>query len=274
MNTHTQKINMKKVKISHEVPFCLLEQSREFNNYDYCLPHLMDENEEYRNFFIESRARSRYIVMDNSLHELGEAYDTERLIYWMHQIKPDEFIIPDVWEDMNASIVNAKQWAQTELPEGILKVAVVQAKSLHEAALCTQIYKDLGYKKIAYSYGASYYHTEMCPHLNIDLGKAIGRFMVLSHLQRNKTLLPNDRVHLLGTASPIEFGMYKNMPFIESIDTSNPIMAAIGEMPYTKMGLHLKPMANMNKHQDISKEFVNEDLVDFNVEMFRTINGL
>ena len=30
----------------------------------------------------------------------------------------------------------------------------------------------------------------------------------------------------------------------------------------------------MNKHQDISKEFVNEDLVDFNVEMFRTINGL
>jgi hypothetical protein len=68
--------------------------------------------------------------------------------------------------------------------------------------------------------------------------------------------------------------MYKNMPFIESIDTSNPIMAAIGEMPYTKMGLHQKPMANMNKHQDISKEFVNEDLVDFNVEMFRTINGL
>jgi hypothetical protein len=46
---------MKKVKISHEVPFCLLEQSREFNNYDYMLPHLMDENEEYRNFFYESK---------------------------------------------------------------------------------------------------------------------------------------------------------------------------------------------------------------------------
>ena len=39
---------MKKVKLSHEVPFCLLEQSREFNDYDYCLPHLMDENEEYK----------------------------------------------------------------------------------------------------------------------------------------------------------------------------------------------------------------------------------
>jgi hypothetical protein len=98
--------------------------------------------------------------------------------------------------------------------------------------------------------------------------------MVISTMFRDKTIVNTDRIHLLGTASPIEFGMYKNMPFIESIDTSNPIMAAIGEMPYTKMGLHLKPMANMNKHQDISKEFVNEDLVDFNVEMFRTINGL
>jgi hypothetical protein len=51
-------------------------------------------------------------------------------------------------------------------------------------------------------------------------------------------------------------------------------MAAIGEIPYTKMGLHMKPLANMNKYQDMSKEFVNEDLVEYNVEMFRQINGL
>ena len=90
---------MEKIKISHEVPFCLLEKSREFNDYDYCLPHLMDENEEYRDFFYKSKEMGRYIVMDNSLHELGEAYDSDRLIYWINEIKPDEFIVPDVWED-------------------------------------------------------------------------------------------------------------------------------------------------------------------------------
>ena len=265
---------MKKVKISHEVPFCLLEKSREFNDYDYCLPHLMDENEEYRNFFYESKKMGRYIVMDNSLHELGEAYNSERLMHWVNEIEPNEFIVPDVWEDYAASVRNAKLWSYPQLPSNTTKVAVVQAKSIYEAGLCVQAYRDLGYKKIAFSYGAEYYHTEMCPHPNIDLGKAIGRYMVLSNFQKNKTLLPNDRVHLLGTASPIEFGMYKNMPFIESIDTSNPIMAAIGEMPYTKMGLHMKPIANMNKYQDMSIDFVNEDLVEYNVEMFRQINGL
>jgi hypothetical protein len=79
---------------------------------------------------------------------------------------------------------------------------------------------------------------------------------------------------LLGTASPIEFGMYKNMPFIESIDTSNPIMAAIGEMPYTKMGLHKKPSANMNNYQTIPIEEVSEVVLDYNIKMFREINGL
>jgi hypothetical protein len=263
---------MKKVKISHEVPFCLLEKSREFNDYDYCLPHLMDENEEYRNFFYESKKMGRYIVMDNSLHELGEAYNTERLLYWVNEIKPNEFIVPDVWEDKNASVRNAKQWATVELPKEVMKVAVVQAKSMHEAILCTVAYKDLGYKKIAYSYGASYYN-DVCPHPNKDLGKAIGRFIVVSSLYEQKILSKFDRVHLLGTASPIEFGMYKNIDCIESIDTSNPIMAAIGEIPYTNMGLHAKPLANMNNYQDMSLDHLNEDLVDYNVDMFRQING-
>jgi hypothetical protein len=273
MNTHTQKINMKKIKISHEVPFCLLTKSREFNDYDYCLPHLMDENEEYRVFFLNSKNVARYIIMDNSLHELGEAYNSDRLMYWVNKLEPDEFIVPDVWEDYAASVRNAKQWATVKMPANTTKVAVVQAKNIHEAMLCTQAYKDLGYKKIAYSYGASYYN-DICPHPNKDLGKAIGRYMVIYDLYKQDVLSMFDRVHLLGTASPIEFGMYKNMPFIESIDTSSPIMAAIGEMPYTKMGLHMKPLANMNKHQDMSLDFVNEDLVEYNVEMFRRINGL
>jgi hypothetical protein len=273
MNTHMQKINMKKIKISHEVPFCLLTESREFNDYDYCLPHLMDENEEYRVFFLNSKNIARYIIMDNSLHELGEAYNSDRLMYWVNKLEPDEFIVPDVWEDYAASVRNAKQWATVKMPANTTKVAVVQAKNIHEAMLCTQAYKDLGYKKIAFSYGASYYN-DICPHPNKDLGKAIGRYMVIYDLYKQDVLSMFDRVHLLGTASPIEFGMYKNMPFIESIDTSSPIMAAIGEMPYTKMGLHMKPLANMNKHQDMSLDFVNEDLVEYNVEMFRRINGL
>ena len=264
---------MPKVKLSHEVPFCLLEKSREFNDYDYCLPHLMDENEEYRNFFYESKKMGRYIVMDNSLHELGEAYNTERLMYWVNEIKPNEFIVPDVWEDYTASVRNAKSWIQIELPEGVTKVAVVQAKSLHEAYLCVQSYKDFGYKKIAFSYGAQYYH-DLAPHPDKDFGKAIGRYMVLSQMYEDKLLSPTDRVHLLGTANPIEFGLYKNIKCIESIDTSNPIMAGVEKRMYHQLGISPKPVANMNKYQDVSEDFIETELIEYNVRKFREINGL
>jgi hypothetical protein len=139
--------------------------------------------------------------------------------------------------------------------------------------LCTVAYHDLGYKKIAYSYGASYYN-DLCPHPNKDLGKAIGRFVLISWLYNQKIITKFSRVHLLGTASPIEFGMYKNIECIESIDTSNPVMAAVGEMPYTKMGLQSKPLANMNNFQNMNIEDLNQDLVDWNVSMFKEINGL
>jgi hypothetical protein len=139
--------------------------------------------------------------------------------------------------------------------------------------LCTQTYKDLGYKKIAYSYGASYYN-EVCPHPNKDLGKAIGRFIVLSSLYEQRILTKFDRVHLLGTASPIEFGMYKNIECIESIDTSNPIMAAIDETAYDERGLYKKPIANMNNFQNMNLEDLNQYLVYWNVKRFREINGL
>jgi hypothetical protein len=270
---------MKKVKISHETPFCLLEKSLNFCDYQYALPHLLESNEEYRNHFIKCKERGIEIYLDNSLHELSYAMDADVLLKWIDILRPSNFFVPDVWEDKTSSVRNAKLWSQVELPDGVMKVAVVQAKSTHEAILCTQAYKDFGYKKIAYSYGASYYN-EVCPHPNKDLGKAIGRFMVISQLYKENILTKFDRVHLLGTASPIEFGMYKNIECIESIDTSNPIMAAIENTRYNEMGLLSKPIANMNNFQDKTIEQIASNptlfysTVEHNVKMFREINGL
>ena len=212
------------MRVSHEVPLNLLNASPNFNHYDYCLPHLLDKYESYKEYFLEARKQGRYIIMDNSLHELGEAYNTERLLHWIEVLKPDEFIVPDVWENMESSINNAAEWTQIKLPKDTLKVAVVQAKSIEEATECYLKYRALGYRKIAFSYGAKYY-SELVPHPNREIATALGRVHVISTLYNNDVISKHDRVHLLGCAVPQEFIYYKDMPFIETIDTSNPIMA-------------------------------------------------
>ena len=258
---------MKKIKVSHETPFCLLEKSLEFNDYQYALPHLLESNEEYRNHFLKCKETEIEIYLDNSLHELGHSMDTKTLLKWIDILKPSTFFIPDVWEDKNASIRNARQWANIELPKETTKVAVVQAKSQHDAILCIQIYKDLGYQKIAYSYGADYYN-DICPNPNKDLGKAIGRFTMISSLYNQNILNKFDRVHLLGTAMVVEFLLYKDIKCIESIDTSNPVMAAIDGIKYTT-GLHKKPMSNMNSCSNISINDIDVNLLKHNVKMFK-----
>jgi hypothetical protein len=258
------------MKISHEVPLCLLKDSLLFNDYQYALVHLLEEDEDYRNHFIQCKNENIPIYLDNSLHELGTAIGGDILIKWSEILKPECVFIPDVWQDTTQSIVNARKWSTIELPEEVTKVAVVQANNYTDAAVCYQTYKDLGYKKIAFSYGADYY-SDISSHPNKNLAKALGRIQVISRLYQLDIINKKDRVHLLGCQVPQEFSWYKDMPFIETIDTSNPIMAALDGIKYTFNGLTEKPKANMNDNFYIDYEEINHELLKWNVLTFRNL---
>ena len=262
-----------KVKVSHEVPLQLLNLSETFNDYDYCLPHLLDQYPDYEAYFREAKQKGRYIIMDNSLHELGEAYNTKRLLYWISELEPNEFIVPDVWENINASVRNAKIWSTIELPENTLKVAVVQGKSYIDFSTGYQRYKWLGYKKIAFSYGASWFH-ETFQHPNSYVAKMMGRLKTITSLYKHNIISDFDRVHLLGCNLPQEYLYYKDFPFIESIDTSNPVIHGLKGVRYSEGGLLHKDKEKIDENftQEISKEQINDIL--YNVGMFRKINNL
>ena len=266
----------RKIKVSHELPPVLLHLSEHINDYEYCLPHLLDENEDYKNHFLEAKRKGRYIIMDNSLHELGHTYNDERLIYWIEELKPNEFVVPDVWENFEESCKNALTWSLVELAEEVTKVAVVQAKTLHEAFECYKEYKKMGYKKIAFSYGASYYN-DICTHPNPDVGKALGRVYSISTLHKAKAIEDKDRIHLLGCALPQEFIYYSDMPFIESLDTSNPIMAGLEGSIYKEYGLLKKPKLSINETINYTKTNIGGSLIDkifYNLNLFKKLNNL
>ena len=254
------------MKVSHEVPRCLLTAQYEFNDYLYCLPHLLDKDKEYQEFFLEAKYKGDYIIMDNSLHELGKAYDHERLLHWVREIEPDEFIVPDVWMKSSQTVAQAKYWLQYKYPKKTKITAVVQGEDKKSAFMCAFLLKDLGYKKLCISYGADWYG-------DTDLNKALGRINFVNELLKDKNY-KDIKLHLLGCAVPQEFGWYNNHPQIESIDTSNPIMAAIDGNMYTEQGLVEKPKSNMNEEYEIMFEEFDYRTVIHNTKMFRKINGL
>lgn len=262
-----------KVKVSHEVPLRLLSLSETFNDYDYCLPHLLDQYPEYEEYFRKSKEKGRYIIMDNSLHELGEAYDNNRLWHWIKELEPNEFIVPDVWENATKSVRNAKSWSTAKMPENTTKVAVVQGKSYTDFATSYQSYKWFGYQKIAFSYGASWFN-ECFYHPNQYISKMMGRLKTITNLYKNNIISDFDRVHLLGCNLPQEFLYYTDFKFIESIDTSNPVIHGLEGVRYTNGGLLHKSNQKIDKdfNQKITENQINNIL--YNTKMFRKINNI
>jgi hypothetical protein len=260
--------------VSHEVPVDFLYESREFNDYDYALPHLLDTNEEYREYFLDSKKEGRYIIMDNSLHELGESYDDKRLIYWINKLEPNEFIVPDVWEKRTPTLDNAKKWKQIQKEEVISPfsklLAVAQGETYSDIMTCASALVNYwGYEKIALSYGASSYNA-IFPHPNPYIGKMLGRVLVVSKLAQEK-YMKESKLHLLGCALPQEFSYYNDaiFNFIESIDTSNPVIHGIMGVSYKNYGLDRK----ISTKVDTIQETHNKEIVYNNIKKFKEILG-
>ena len=92
------------MKISHECPRVLLEESRKFNTYDYALVHKFKDDKEYLEFYKESLRQGRIVYLDNSLFELEEMFDHDEFAQWVKElgsINPDNFyyIVPDALEE-------------------------------------------------------------------------------------------------------------------------------------------------------------------------------
>jgi hypothetical protein len=166
----------------------------------------------------------------------------------------------------------AKYWKQYKYPKGTKITAVIQGKDSDDAFLCANLLQNLGYEKLCVSYGATWYN-DCFSHSNPDMGKALGRVRFVQELLEMKRY-KNTKFHLLGCSIPQEFGWYDNHPQIESIDTSNPVMAALEGELYDERGLNKKPKANMNDHFNVKFEDVDYYGIIHNTTLFREINNL
>ena len=229
------------MKISHESPLCLLDQSRSYNDYDYALVHLFETEPTYYEFFKDSLAQGRHVLLDNSIFELGTAFDSDRYAHWIKELQPTEYIIPDVLENALGTMDNALEWKEkySDLPGN--KIGVVQGKSYEDLIQCYDYLDNvIGVDKIAISFDYSYY-LEVCPHPNKWMGYVLGRVQTLTRLLKDGVINTEKPHHLLGCALPIEFMFYRQgFEWLESLDTSSPIVHALLGVGYEPGGLDSK----------------------------------
>lgn len=233
----------------------------------------MEQEPAYKNFFLESSKKGRRILLDTSIFELGEAFDLEKYAGWVKMLQPYEYILPDVLENSQKTMDNSESFVEAypDLPGK--KIGVVQGKTYDELLDCYKFLdKKLNVDKIAISFDYSLYE-ELFPHPNKWVSFMVGRVHVINKLLQDSILNINKPHHLLGCSNPLEFSFYKNpvFNFIESIDTSSPIVHGLHKVLYEgKIGDWSKETTKLADLIKADPDIEQKSAILFNINTFRS----
>jgi len=265
------------MKVSHESPISILEQSRGYNDFDYALVHLFEKYPAYFEYFKTARTvYNREVLLDNSIFELGKSFDSDKFYQAIVDLKPNMFIVPDVLEDSTNTIQSFKSFIPNIV--GIKNtfitksIGAVQGQTWHDLMYCYKFMSENA-DMIAISFDFSYYQIT-----GQGLGKlerwCSGRQRFIQDLINNGIWRWDKPHHLLGCSLAKEFRYYvdNNMYNIVSCDTSNPVVAAIHGLKYdADYGLEVKPstkLADLIEHQFTPDQV---ETLNYNLKMFRKI---
>mgnify|MGYP003674149909 FL=1 len=258
--------------VSHESPICFLERSRAYNDYDYALVHLFETSPEYYSFFKVSKTLGREVLLDNSIFELGKAFDPKKFAKYVEELEPTYYVVPDVLEDCRQTVSSFHKFRMDYAGLPGLKIGVVQGKTYQELAECYKYMADNA-DYIAISFDYSWYQTISYNNPMWTLGEqSKGRRRFINMLQEDGIWDYSKPHHLLGCSLASEFAHYKSDKSIRSLDTSNPVVAGILNKRYYKdIGLREKPSVLLADliNTELNKE--QEKDILYNVGEFKNL---
>lgn len=268
------------IKIAHEAPLCFFDLVEEHTDYSYALVHLFEENPDYFGKFVQARDKGREIILDNSIFELGHAFDAVKFAEWIELLRPTWYIIPDVLEDAEGTVANLYAWKMNTFFEDLpgKSIGVVQGKTYDEIVWCYKRVEPL-VDKVAIPFDCSYYE-ELNPDTSNKLKAwSLGRNELLQRLQSDGIINRSKPHHLLGVGLIWEFFAYaRKYPWIDSVDTSNPVMWAIenGVYPKNSFDINTKPQTKLftlidwKPETEAECQVIREDIIH-NIKQFREV---
>lgn len=264
--------------VSHETPISYLNDSKLYNDFDYALVHLFETHPEYYSFFKSSLLEGREVLLDNSIFELKEAFNSEKFAKYVEELKPTYFIVPDVLENCMKTVESFTSFREKYNGLPGLWIGAIQGKTYDEIVECYR-YMSTFADYIAISFDFSFYQTiGRSDGLNPEYAKlermCDGRKKLINMLIKDGIWNHEKPHHLLGCSLAREFKHYVNIPSIRSVDTSNPVVAGILNKRYIKnIGLYDKPsvlLADLIDHEVTTEQA--ED-INYNAKEFKKIIG-
>lgn len=240
------------IKLAFEIPTSCLPRFSKMTNYDFALTHLVEKDEIYAKFYLSQSEKGRWIMLDNSVFELGVAVEYARIIAAANKIKAHCVIAPDVLANGKETCVRSLDFIdfvkKANYPYEV--AIVIQGNSFEDWLNC---YKCLSIipeaKRICVNFKLDFEVPNEVKQKTKTQMWFERRIRLFEYLVQNNLIVENKEYHLLGASDCVEFRFLKKYPFITTADTSSPVVHGINNIIYRDYGL---PCEKIDKKLDFN----------------------
>lgn len=233
-------MNTPRSRYSPVMPIALLQSLVEYQQHhmdenivgDYflVLAHdVLEHPHAYADIF-EKRGqipKNSFVILDNSVIELGKPLGVEFLLGAADIVKPDCIILPDVLGDMQQSVRMVRK-SHNEISVGhgmdnIEMMAVLQGRNVAELTRCAAMYAELEH--------VTYFGAPRWVSNKIGTRKVFETVLGIHHQVQN----PN--VHMLGMSNNLSDDIAcTRLPGVMGIDSANPCVMGQRGISLNKVG--------------------------------------
>lgn len=193
--------------------------------YHFVQAHTVYGNMRMTEWFLLRRTWGHEIILDNGTIELGKP-DVNKLIEVADRIHPTTIVVPDMYRDMEMTLLLLEKWADhlKRLCERLM--VVPHGRVFDEWALCFHTMRS---SRLLHGHDVVY-----------GLPKVLDSYMPGGRIEAVKLLVKSygirqDRIHLLGVWNSLDgvSAILKEFPYILGYDSTLPVAAGLQQQRLT-----------------------------------------
>lgn len=269
MTTNSLKKSKPQFCIITPTPY--LEEYASQSNTHLVLAHIVDNSEEYAEFYRSMSDRGDFLIMDNGAFELGQSYDPGKLIELGHKCGADAIVLPDYpFQDSKKTIDAAITWSPIITDEGFKTMFVPQSEvgELEDWINC-------------YSWASSNAGIDIIgmsilgiPNALPNIPKSYAR-VVMTEILHDRGIFDNRKYHHylgLNSAPNVELPALIKSKSLDSCDSSNPVWCGIQGIQYDNtrsdfMGIQKKYLRDVDFNEQWSSKDHIHSTIQHNLDV-------
>lgn len=226
------------INLAFEIPFRYLKRFSKSTDFDFVLTHLVKSSTVYRDFYREQSEKGRYVILDNSVFELGKPISPDELLFAAGEIKATTVIIPDFLKDSKKTLESVNVVIGDKRFDKYQLAAVPQGDSFDDWISCYKVVSLMERVSTICIPFDIHFKVPGCIERNtLTRSWMERRIGLLKQIKDLGLIVQGKKYHLLGASDCVEFRFAKKLGFVTSADTSSPVVHGMFGVLYRDYGL-------------------------------------